>query len=272
MSGQGNSMTNCTAYGTGYLLSDRGDRGGIGVYDTQGVVISDCHVHDIGYPGENTDAAVSIVKSPNVTVQRCLIKNAARTGIQFAQDSDNCRAFYNVIDAWGVFGTNRNYGIRIGGSLPGTTAQNNLIYNNLFCNGPTGGISIKVERRPNAGLQIINNIFTSNRGAYEIQADSTVAFLNWALSNNLYNREGNLINWNGRIYDHKHLIGELPGYFSFDTKQASGSLLQDPLLSLTTYRLQPGSPCIGTGKALALTPNYHGAMLPIGGPVNIGPH
>ncbi len=275
--GSGNKAINCKVFNCGNIMTDHGDMGLIGIWQTPDVYIEGCFVENNGYTGvESVDAAISFVQSPHGVVKRCLIKNAGGTALQFAEGSDYGLAGYNIIDGWGRFGSaNMNEGIRIGGGI-GPSSINCSIFNNLFINGgKTKGdwAALRIRWEINKGLKVKNNIFYNNIGVYEIIAESKDGFINWEFSNNLFYRtQGMAIKYGGRdYYDYKHIIGQISSYYSFDKKLDENSFDQDPKLNYDLKKLMEGSPCIDSGAPVGQFVDYNGNHVPSGGGVDIGP-
>ncbi len=275
--GPGNKIINCIVANCGNLSTDFGDMGLIGVWNSPGVVIEGCFLHDNAHAGaQKVDAVVSFVQSPNGLVKRCHVKNAAGTAIQFAENSDNGSAEYNIIDRWAVYGSrNSNEGIRIGGGRSTSSARGCRIFNNLFINGGTSPgewAALRILDRENDGLQVKNNIFHNNQGIYEIMADSRDGYKNWAFSNNLFYRTGGIaIKYGGRIYDHSHIIGKIKGYYSYDQRQEKDSIVGNPGLLGNLTGLEPSSPCIGRGTDAGLSRDFYNNPVPGKTGINIGP-
>ncbi len=255
--GSGNIAINCKVYNCGNLFTDKGDMGLIGVWKTPGVTIKGCELYNNGFQGaKKIDAAISFVRSPSGKVVRCLLKNIGGTGIQFAENSNDCIAIFNVIHAWGgIQKVDEAYGIRVGGGYAASTAKNIRIFNNLLTN-PKGlrrkeDAAIRVEPFYSNGLEVVNNIFYLNNNGYDIIAEPKRIPFKWSFSHNLYYRKyGNAIKWLGKIYDYKHILGSSRGFYSFDTRDESDSIFADPKLNYQNKSLMNDSPCIDTGLPL----------------------
>lgn len=276
--GSGNQVLDCEVYDCGNLSTDHGDMGGIGVWRTPETLVDHCIVRDNGHPGmTKADALISVVQSPKVTVSRCLIEHAAGCALQFAENSDGGMAFYNIIDGWGVYSpASNNNGIRIGGGSSESTAMDCKVYNNLIMNGGTTAgywAALRIINRYNDGLEVKNNIFYNNVGLFEIYAQSADGFLNWDFANNLYFKTGEkAINWGGRVYRATSIIGNKPGYYSYDHRQqVHGAMVADPKLTRAANALQSDSPCIDAGVPVGLTADFYGTPVPQGQEVDIGP-
>ena len=275
--GRANRVQNSRIYGSGNLVTDFGDMGGIGIWKTSEVTIEGCEVYGNGHPGIKTiDALISFAESPKGTVKSCILRNAGGTILQFAENSDYSIAAFNVINKWGVYASKwHNEGIRIGGGKTNSTAKGCKIYNNLLINGGTTAgrwAALRILNYENDGLEVRNNIFYNNKGIYEIFAESRNDFKNWIFSNNLFYRtEGHAVSWAGRVYDYRHIIGPEKGYYSFDQKQEKNSVLADPKLLPDLKGLRSDSPCIGRGINISLEHDYSKNRIPEGGKANIGP-
>ncbi len=292
----GTKPLGCQVYSCGLLPTDSGDMGIIGVFNTTGIRIEGCSIHDNGHKGLPTlDAGVSIVDSPYATVTRNIMNNIGGVAIQFAENSDHSEASYNVVDGWGLYGTSGSTGpydqinpapyaegIRLGGGVGTVGCQGCKVYNNLLINGgkTTGnwGAIAFVGGKDYSGTAIRNNIFYNNAGIYEIKVEPGAGMTNVSFSNNVFYRTaGNAISWQGKIYYYNHIIGNSLGYYSFDWGQERGSLATDPLLvdpypasGPPDYHLTANSPPINAGINVGLGQDIDGNK--VTGNPDIGPH
>jgi len=205
--GYNHSVLACTVHDCGTVITDYGDMGLVGIWQTPHVSIEASYFSNNAHFGAvRADAAISFVQSPFGTVNRCLIKNAATTALQFAEASDNGTAAYNIIDGWGtsrVAAQSHDEGIRIGGGS-GPSANNCRVYNNLFINGgKTQGrwAALRVLNQKNLGLRVINNVFYNNVGVFEVIAESSSNFADWVFASNCYFRTtGQAVEYQRQVY------------------------------------------------------------------------
>lgn len=263
--GNGNAIEKSNVYQCGNILSDKGDLGLIGVYMTPGVKIEQTTVFSNGHAEiKNIDAAISFVQSRYCELTRCIIKDAGGTAVQFAANSDFATISYNIIDVWGRYSPeNSNEGIRIGGGVADTSAIDSKILNNILINGNCHGknrAAIRVEKRSNAGLKIINNILSLSAGCLDIYAAPVPDAMDWEISHNYFHaldRSKFIIN--GRYFD------VLP----FELGRGNIYASSPPLIDLEELTLLPGSPCINKGKSVGLKIDINGTLL--GESIDIGP-
>jgi hypothetical protein len=276
--GSGNAIVNSSVYNCGNILSDHGDMGLIGIWQTSGVRVEHCVLHSNGHDGVTIiDAGISYVQSPNGNVNRCEIFNIAGNALQFSEGSDGSMATYNVIYDWGIYGLpEKNHGIRIGGGIGASTATNCKVFNNLFDNRrkeSTGGASLRVLYHNNKGLQVKNNIFLNKELQYDLFIESRDNYTDWNFSNNIYHRTSGVSVYYNKLlnYDYEHLFGNIKGYFSFDTEIESNSIKGDPLIFIESKTLSGSSPCINKGFNVGLRSDFNGNNVPYGGTTDIGP-
>ncbi len=271
--GIGNGIFDSDVHDCGNLVTDIGDKGLIGIFNTDDVVVSGCTVSNNGFDGSNLiDAAISVVQGSDVQVFGNTIINAGAVGIQFAEGSDNCIASYNVVNGWATKGGTYGEGIRIGGGSDGTdncTIQNNLLINgqanpntdngNNF--GEWGAIAFR-RNQTHANTIVRNNIFYNNAGIYELKVEAGANLAGSVFSNNIYYRTaGDAINWKGNNYAFDRIIGATIGYYSFDQLQEQGSQATVPLLANAPagdFHLAAGSPAIDSGQVTGLFVDIEG--------------
>jgi hypothetical protein len=279
--GEGNKIVDCEVYNCGNLITDYGDMGLIGIWQSANTTIEGCFVHNNGHENPHgCDAGISFVQSPHGAVYRCCVKDTGDRSLQFAENSDYGIAAYNIFENWGVYGASITrwadiVGVRLGGGKSDSTAKGCKIYNNLFINGgttPGDWGALKTTYQINDGTEIKNNIFYNNKDIYDMYLTSKSNFKNWDIKNNLFWGTGDkAIYWNGKSYDYNQITENMPDNFSIGCQHKTGSLSKDPQLSFNPYKLGSLSPCIDSGVTVGLNQDYYGNSVPSGNGVDIGP-
>lgn len=97
------SIANCESHHNGLLTTDYLDRGGIGVYQSTGVVtISGNYVHGNGKNDEDADSEIEIVQpGDSVRILRNYVYDAVHGGIKVSEGGDGSIIAYNVMNGYG---------------------------------------------------------------------------------------------------------------------------------------------------------------------------
>jgi len=272
--------SNCTIYGGRYhhnspLYSDAtggADTNGIevtgGSFNINIIAVEVDHngLGIAGNPkGNNADAGIAFYDASGI-IKYCRIHHNGGGGCYFYTD--------NAMNVTGEFSYNLVYrnnqnnepngagGIRISGK-PGQPCSVN-IYNNVIA------YNRLVDSSWNAirigwyceNCQIKNNIIAFNSGNPEDVYISGTGTTGIELDYNLYfDISGNFITYKGKTYDIDHIMGNLPGYYSYDQHQDINSIVQDPLFvdpANDDFHLQSTSPCINAGTDVGLAEDMEG--------------
>lgn len=281
--GKGNVIADSEVYSSGNVVTDTGDMGLIGVWDTPDSVIRGNWLYGNGHAfPQYIDAAISVVRSRNTIVKYNYIYNSGGGGIQIAENSDYSKVLYNIIDSWCVFGdTFRGKGscegIRIGGGNRHSTARNISIFNNLVSNGRSRSkrrSALTITDHHSDGTVIANNIFYLNNGNIDIRVNKRRKKPDLLFrSNIIYNRSSVTAIIFGKQYHGKHINRILRDLSGPLTKRLFISvIIVDPLLDLSNKKLLARSPAIDAGvQNYHIRKDYHGVQVPQGARFDIGP-
>jgi len=271
--------SNCTIYGGRYhhnspLYSDAtsgADTNGIevtgGSFNINIIAVEVDHngLGIAGNPkGNNADAGIAFYDASG-NVKRCLIHHNGGGGCYFYTDSAA-----NVIAEFSynlVYRNNLNNepngagGVRISGK-PGqpctVNVYNNIIAYNTLVSGSWHALRVYYCK----DCQIKNNIIAFNTGDPVDISISGSGESGIVLDHNLYyDTSGEFITYEGTTYDIDHIIGNSPGYYSYDQFQDTHSIAQDPLFidaSNGNFHLQSNSLCINKGTDVGLTEDMEG--------------
>ena len=197
--GPHNAIEDCNLSNSGTIISDTGDMGFVGVFQSPYTTVRRCTVSTNGHNrAKIIDAAISFVRSPYGNVHDNQINDSGGTAIMFAVNSDFGTATNNTIDGWcsksaAIPEKQHCEGIRIGGGLPGTTAENiSVSFNKIINREPLNGnrAALKIMDRPTTGFKFYRNEIISMEGNYLVYAESASEIASWNFSNNAYHTRG----------------------------------------------------------------------------------
>ncbi len=279
LNSNGGRIVNCRSFDNGRLADDIGDRGGIGSFKGQNIVIEQNEVFRNGPDDGGADFDVSLVLTGAVKIQRNYIHDCLQGCLQVAAGGDNSVIAYNVISGYGtakgkMSSSGKFSGIRIGGG--GKGSKNVHIYNNVLHGGKAGKYTseaaIFIGPFDNSGLQIINNIFAGNDNKHIFVASGKNTMLGGMLcTNNLFSSLKSGVYWKGRK------INTLKALQVF-TNLGGNALVVDPLFSNASgrfnevydFKLQQNSPAKNRGVYLDITGDYNNKVVPNGASTDIG--
>jgi hypothetical protein len=278
--GSGNRIINSEVYSCGAVISDTGDMGLIGVWQTEGALIKGCNVHDNGHTNiDGMDAAISIVRGKSTTVIQNYVHNVGGTGIMIASDSDNSDVAYNIVQSWGSMGAsfkaNRHCdGIRVGSGPVESTNTNVGIFNNLILEGNACGenrAAIHITKHTATGLNVKNNIVFENGSKFYFIADNYEPFPEWSFEKNIFfNSLSGSVKLNKRVFRNDEIPSAL-NLFTANKRRSVNTIMIAPQLDLKNNSLLPGSIAIDNGVDNSYKEDFNGNSLPQGNAYDIGP-
>lgn len=258
---QGGTVKNCKVYDNGRLATDKGDKGGIGVYLGGMIDISNNEVYNNGPDNSMGDYEVSIVTSTGpFNISKNYVHDCIQGCIQIAEGGDGSTISYNVVDGFGTSTyADASYssftGIRVGGGVKG--AADVKVYNNTIANGTkavngdNAGLSVVVAN--STGTSIKNNVFYNN-ATPDIIVNYGVDTTTHSYSNNLFYRSNYTNAWKWKGVSQSSLAA-----WQTASGQDNNSFIANPLFANTSgayanatdFRLQGASPAINAGVAIS---------------------
>ena len=275
----GGKIINCRSFDNGRLANGIGDRGGIGSFKGQDIVIEHNEVFRNGPDDGGADFEVSLVLTGTVKILRNYIHDCLQGCLQVAAGGDGSIIAYNVISGYGtaegkMSSAGKLSGIRVGGG--GEGSKNIHIYNNVLHGGKsiqyTSEAALFIGPFDNSGLHVINNIFADNDNKHIYIAGGKNAKLDQLqFTNNLFSSLEGGVHWKGQNFN---TINDLQKYSDIGAK----SMVGDPLFSnasgkfseVSDFALQPESPAINRGIDLGITGDYSNKLVPYGSSPDIG--
>lgn len=278
MNAQGGSISNSRSYHNGRVISDKGDRGGIGSFQGAHITIESNEIFSNGLETDDADFEISIVGTGPVVIRNNHVHDCIQGCIQIAEGGDDSVIAYNVISGYGTGARGvqasggKMSGIRIGGGKGG--AKRIKIYNNVIHGGQqdktAANAALYVGPYDSSGLTVINNIFAGNQNR-DIYVRRKAELKNAVFRNNIYTTPWNGSNW-------MEYAASTFKRWQSQTDLDSGSFVDDPLFSNVSGRymnahdftLRNGSPAIDRGIATDINSDYKGSQVPYGIAPDIG--
>jgi hypothetical protein len=207
--GPGNIIEASDISRSGNVITDKGDMGLVGVFQSPQTTVRNCRLSDNGHHGAlRTDGAISYVQSPGGQIVGNTITNAGGTGIKVAVGSDECLISHNRIDGWCTRGSSISTqkscdGIRIGGGPrhEQRSDRNCKISNNQIISSIDHGeerAALKIMDMPTEGLIFENNEVIVMPGTVLVHAEASPRADEWTFRDNTY-----------RVESHQHVIYRL---------------------------------------------------------------
>jgi len=200
----GGGVIGSSSYDNGLLVSDTGDKGGIGIQGSE-LLIKDNNVYNNGHLSFDADYEISIaVARGPITVKNNYIRDCGQGCFQIAEGGDGSLFENNVINGFGTStakpsSVGKFSGIRIGGGIGG--AKNVKIKGNKVTNGSKiGGYSaISILGFDSSGLEVIKNTLVNNNTDY-IFIHRKAVLDNININENTYfSRRSNKWNYKGKV-------------------------------------------------------------------------
>ena len=193
----------CRSFGNGRLVTDSGDRGGLGVFRGSHLTIEGNEVFGNGRDDSDADFEISIVGCPGpIAIMNNYVHDAFQGGIQIAEGGDESVIRDNIIVGYagsgftGRVSNGKFAAIRIGGGNRG--ARNVKVRNNWISGGTSPRSSSHAGLyvvHDSSGLEVLANVFLNNRGpdiviAPRANSDRDI------FRDNVYAKSNLTANWN----------------------------------------------------------------------------